>query len=356
MEASIVIEPTVRSPKEHSSTTWQGPLFLVGMQRSGTSLLYALMNKHPQIALMYEADLFRLTPFLRAAGKTRGWRERCEFWNQVFARHALDSSDALSGVSSLRSGMKTIYQDYARQKGALIWGDKSPNYHDYLVPLWQDFPQAKFVIIWRDPLAICRSIARAAAQPSWFDRTGMHHRILMGYRLLKADCDRLVNQGARIYQLHYEELVRDPVQTMEGICAFLGIQYVPEMASLGGADRSAIYEGRHHSLVKGERVLAHVERVEVLPKTLKEKIERYVCMWQRESGGTWPVSEVAENRAHQEPSLVERILDRIWYRCLRAFDFLTTLAYFVVPGWILQGWRRFQQRRRDSQGESAGAQ
>ncbi|MCU1303513.1 MAG: Sulfotransferase family, partial [Candidatus Sulfotelmatobacter sp.] len=35
-----------------------GPIFVVGIWRSGTSLLYTLMNQHPQIALTYESDLF----------------------------------------------------------------------------------------------------------------------------------------------------------------------------------------------------------------------------------------------------------------------------------------------------------
>ena len=34
-----------------------GPVFVVGIWRSGTSLLYTLLNQHPLIALMYEADL-----------------------------------------------------------------------------------------------------------------------------------------------------------------------------------------------------------------------------------------------------------------------------------------------------------
>ena len=39
-----------------------GPLFVVGMWRSGTSLLYALLNQHPQIGLMYESDMLTLAP------------------------------------------------------------------------------------------------------------------------------------------------------------------------------------------------------------------------------------------------------------------------------------------------------
>jgi hypothetical protein len=39
---------------EKAQDTFTGPLFVLGMWRSGTSLLYALLNQHPQIALMYE--------------------------------------------------------------------------------------------------------------------------------------------------------------------------------------------------------------------------------------------------------------------------------------------------------------
>jgi hypothetical protein len=34
------------------------PVFVVGVFRSGTSLLYALLNQHPRVALMYECDVW----------------------------------------------------------------------------------------------------------------------------------------------------------------------------------------------------------------------------------------------------------------------------------------------------------
>ena len=49
-----------------------GPVFVVGMWRSGTSLLYALLNQHPQIGLMYESDMLTLSPLFLIPERVRG--------------------------------------------------------------------------------------------------------------------------------------------------------------------------------------------------------------------------------------------------------------------------------------------
>jgi len=67
-----------------------GPLFVVSMWRSGSSLLYALLNKHPQVNLMYEADLLLLRPVFLKPARFSDWAERWQFWNQAFERHGLD--------------------------------------------------------------------------------------------------------------------------------------------------------------------------------------------------------------------------------------------------------------------------
>jgi len=344
MHESQLIDEAATATESPSLATWRGPLFLVGMFRSGTSLLYALLNQHPDIALMFEAEFFRITPLFWRPRGSRNWMSKCDFWNQVFQRHALDPDRISFDSDDLRSNVREVYQEYARQKGALIWGDKSPNYHDYLNHLAGDFPEAKFVIIWRDPLAICRSIARAAAESHWFDRIGTTHRTLLGYRRMKAECDELVRKGISVHQVQYEDLVRDPVQTMKGICTFLGVTFVPAMASLKGADRSAIYDNGLHSQVRGERVVARAERPEVLSQRAKSKIQRYVSLWRQESGGTWPVSEVSREGECGEPSIAERTVDRIWYSWLGAFDSLVTSIYFFAPRPPLKLWRKFRHR------------
>jgi hypothetical protein len=41
------------------------PVFVVGVWRSGTTLLYSLLNQHPDLRLFYESDLPVLWPMFR---------------------------------------------------------------------------------------------------------------------------------------------------------------------------------------------------------------------------------------------------------------------------------------------------
>jgi hypothetical protein len=342
---------TARSstPSESRSLTqWSGPLFIVGLWRSGTSLLYALLNKHPRIAVMYEGDLFLLRTLFWIPGAGSRWIARWEFWNDALNRHGLTAGRIQSNTSSVRTAMERAYQEYSCQKGAQIWGEKSPNYYDSLARLARDFPDARFIIIWRDLAAICRSVVCAAQGPSWFNRRGMTHRALMGYKTLRTECDRLVRRGASVYQIQYEALVENPADVMMGVCKFLGVPFVSCVASLNGADTSAIYNGRHHSLVKGERIGCPVERPEILPIKLQKKIDRYSSLWHHQSRGTWPVSPCSQNYDHGKPTLAERVFDQLAYHALRSFDYLVLLAYCFVPFRFLRKYRALKYRRRES--------
>ena len=80
-----------------------GPLFVVSMWRSGSSLLYALLNKHPQVALMYESDLLLLKSVFLKPKALCDWGERWEFWNEAFQRHGLTAGDVDESINIRRS-------------------------------------------------------------------------------------------------------------------------------------------------------------------------------------------------------------------------------------------------------------
>src|SRR5271157_5175771 len=129
-------EPVDQRVSVESGQLADGPLFVVGMFRSGTSLLYALLNQHPQIALMYEGDLAHLPSLFWFPTDTRQWLTKWNFWNGAVSRHKIDINSLPSGVSDLQSAVREAYMAYARQKaGATIWGCKSPTYFDELIRL-----------------------------------------------------------------------------------------------------------------------------------------------------------------------------------------------------------------------------
>src|SRR5579864_2070632 len=228
---------------------FSGPVFVVGIWRSGTSLLYTLLNQHPQIALTYESDLFLLRSLFRGGAKKSDWLERWEFWNSALSRHKVET-DALAGeFVDYQSAATTVWKQYA--PGAL-YGDKSPNYFDSLQQLADDFPNARFIVIWRDLADTCRSIVRAGRGSNFFAKRGITHRALVGYGRLKRDCDALTRRGVALHQIQYEEMIQSPDLVMQGICWFLQIPFESRMASLEGADRSAIYEAPQHAGVKGQ--------------------------------------------------------------------------------------------------------
>ncbi len=331
---------------EKTSDPPGGPLFVIGMWRSGTSLLYALLNKHPQIALLYEGDLFLLRPLFWISRSGSSRLARWDLRSSTLERHGIDAARIPLGVSGLRTAMERAYQEYARRKGALIWGEKAPLYYDSVTRLAQEFPDARFIIIWRDLEAICGSVIRQANQDSFFGQRGIVHRTLMGYKALKVQCDLLVSRGVPVHQIQYETLVKDPASVMADVCAFVGVPFVPSMVSLEGANRSAIPELASHAWVKGERIVSSLKRPEVVPKDLKNKIERYVSLWAEESGGSWPPSVNSQNQDHHaKPALLERVLDRFAYSYFRSLDSMKLVIWCFAPLRFLRARQAFKKQR-----------
>lgn len=341
MQTPEAVEPQLESG---SSKLAEGPLFVVGMFRSGTSLLYALLNQHPQIALMYEGDLAHLPSLFWFPTDTRHWLEKWNFWNGAVSRHKIDLNRVPPGISDLKTAVREAYVAYARQKpGATIWGCKSPIYFDEVSRLARTFPNARFVIIWRDLRSICRSILKAAEKPSYFRRAGIMLRALIGYHELKEQCDQLLLQGLPVHQLCYEDLVRDPADTMRGICEFLQVPFDPKMTSLTGADRSAIENAPHHSGVKAKNIVASEKDFSDIPPVLKGKIDRYLAMWRKQYSGAWPFyPRTLEGTS--EPSLRERFWDRLQYTFLQLWYHSTPVIFSFVPLRLWKGYRRLRGR------------
>ncbi|MFM8764730.1 MAG: sulfotransferase family protein, partial [Spartobacteria bacterium] len=126
-------------------------LFVAGVFRSGTSMLYASLNQHPAIALMYEPELqshdLPQRLFLR-----KKWLENANAWGKFLYRHGFPAypKDAAENFHC----PEDLYEAYANHKQAIYRGQKSPTLHAYLPQLVKRFPDAKIITISRNPAAV----------------------------------------------------------------------------------------------------------------------------------------------------------------------------------------------------------
>jgi hypothetical protein len=269
-------------------------------------------------------------------------------------RHRFSHADLPASPRSAIEATNLVYRQFAAARDAVIWGDKSPTYRDELLHLAADFPSARFLIVWRNPLDFSRSIVNAAASIDglYFRRPGTLNRSLFGYREMYRQTLELKRRGRLLHEVHFEALTTNPEPVLRGICEFLEIDFAPQMLSLKDADRSAIMDGKHHQMVKSEKIAAGIQRPEVLPPEWKAKTERYIRLWKRESGGVWPVHPAETPAGGELPSALEQLKDRILYRVFRWSDWLILFVYSFVPIHMLQSYRA-RKKERARQAESA---
>jgi LPS sulfotransferase NodH len=346
MKSALINQHFGRILNPVQSQSNAGPLFVVGVWRSGTSLLQALLNQHPQIGLAYEAELPLLQSLFRKGHAKADWAARWNFWNSALTRHRISLGSIPSGVYDLRTATETVYRKYASQKGATIWGEKSPNYWDRLDDIAREFPSAKFIVIFRNPLGVCRSVFQAAETQDYFARNGMGLRALFACLQLKKQRDMLVKRGVPVCDVQYEELVQDPGRVLKHVCEYLDLPFDARMTTLENADRDSFYEGKHHSMVKGDRIIANQARRDTLPAGFKVKIESYMALW-RQQFGDWPPQYNSDPAASDQPNFMERATDSCHFWLLRQFDGLVATIYCWAPLSWLTAYR--SRKRREDQ-------
>ena len=253
------------------------------------------------------------------------------------------ANDLPPGVADFPTAFTAVHQAYAARKGAVIWGDKSPIYYDSLPALARLFPQARFIIQWRDPAATANAIARAAQSGAhYFQQRGRYLRGLIGYQVLKSGVDFLLSRGQPVCQVTYEELTSDTAKVMREVCGFLEIPYRDELADLRGADRSAVFKEAHHSLVRGDEIVS-TPRTVIVDQAVRQKIDGYVKLWKRRHNDEWPPSVLNNADDVALPRLPERVRDQVSYRAVRAFYQFRQFCFAYVPLALIQ---RYRSRRR----------
>ncbi len=316
------------------------PLFVLSVWRSGSSLLYALLNQHSKIALLYEGDLPRLQLYLWGRMRNGAWRERWEFWNQGPSRHGIAIESMPAQVSDVWQATRIVYQSVARHKQATIWGEKTPHWYDFPLRKADKFPDARFIFLWRDLHDVIASMTRASATHHFFRKAGLETKAILGNERLKEACDALRLRGRLVHEINYEDLTSHPSECMREICRFLEVPFELGVASLQGADRSAIAGGEqdHHALVQSDRIMERRKQADILSPRMRAKVNRYISRWKQRYSGKWPKYPL-HVPATSAPRLIELWCDRVTHQSTLCWDQAVTLMYALTPISFARWWR-----------------
>jgi hypothetical protein len=209
--------------------------FVVGCGRSGTTLVRALLDAHPELAVPDESyfpvwfarkrnryelgDRFALSRFVDDL-----------LVHEQFGRWGLAPDTVRSALSdaaptSYPDAIRACFQLYARNQGKARYGDKTPVFVMHIPLLSSMFSEAVFVHIIRDG----RDVALSRTEASWGTTRLDHEALLWRNQVEKGHADGLALGSARYMELRYEDLLDDPERIARELCTFVGLEFDSSM-------------------------------------------------------------------------------------------------------------------------------
>jgi Sulfotransferase family len=215
--------------------------FIVGVARSGTTLLRLMLDAHPDLAIPPETHFIpKLIKACEQGGDPhdrvfelltthRRWPDYGLDAGELRAR--LDRIDPLTASDALRA----FYGLYADGQGKPRWGDKSPSYVRRMRRVASALPEAHFIHLVRDGRDVALSQVEVDFGPDdvgeaardWVEGIGKARR-----------------QARRVrhyLELRYEDLVADPEPALRRVCGFIDLRWDAAMLDYheGAGDRMA---------------------------------------------------------------------------------------------------------------------
>lgn len=250
-----------------------GPIIVVGASRSGTELVRALLNRHPEVGIAPETHYFddlrprvgggrsELTPDQREA--TREYFENLRSgWYGLNTTPR--SSSSANWLENLGDTADEIFRQYCEawsaDRGKNVWGEKTPRHIFRGDDILAAFPDARILVLIRDPRAVVASYrdwrnqwaGRDTIDPALFDASQREDRrirasyslsiVSMLWKSAARHAASLARRHGpdRVRIVKYEDLVAEPERTTRELCEWLGVRFYRDMLTVGVVNSSYV--------------------------------------------------------------------------------------------------------------------
>jgi tetratricopeptide (TPR) repeat protein len=192
------------------------PVFVLGLPRTGTTLLERILGGSGQVTLCGELNDFRMQLKWCVDHHSLGFLDEATI-------------ERLPNVDFAELGRRYLSHVAWRAPGARHFSDKNPGNFMLAGLILKALPQARIVHLRREPMDACfsnlKELFAANAHPYSYDLDDLaaHHR---NYSRLMAHWHALA--PGRILDVRYEDLVTQPEAEARRVMAFCGLEYAPE--------------------------------------------------------------------------------------------------------------------------------
>jgi hypothetical protein len=213
------------------------PFFIIGSERSGTTLLMVMLGNHRRLAV---PEVTWFYPRFRAYLHTYGALSEPQAFRTLVSEMIFGLKTPLLGLPlspativdeliaqtkapTFAEAFRVIIETYAQATGKPRWGEKTPHNLYYVPEILADFPDAKIVHLIRDGRDVAVEQIRSAFGPrNAYTAAKVWRRTHETAARLRKELFPLVWLDVR-----YEELVSEPERVLREVSEFLGESYDP---------------------------------------------------------------------------------------------------------------------------------
>lgn len=211
-------------------------VFILGIGRSGTTLLQSLLNSHPNIIAPPESQFiaFLYSRFKRI----KHWNNKdiSKFVNDLFIfpkiseQWLLNEKDIYTNLLSIKNNAdyqllcKMVFWQMREEKqNILILSDKNPLNSVFISKLLKIFPDARFIHMVRDPRDVVNGFKKRLKKKNVYFVSWQWLKFNIS---IEAKKEKIPSQ---FHSLKYEDMVSNTEETLTSLCKFLKVPFEHSM-------------------------------------------------------------------------------------------------------------------------------
>jgi hypothetical protein len=274
--------------------------FIVGVARSGTTLLRLMLDAHPDLAIPPETHF--IPKVIKACDEPGNPHDRVFELLTTHRRwpdYGLDAAelrDRLDRIDPLSAGdaLRAFYGLYAEHHGKPRWGDKSPSYVRRMRRVASALPEAHFVHLVRDGRDVALSQVEVDFGPD--EVAAVARRWVEGIAKARRQARRV-----SYLELRYEDLVADPEPSLRRVCEFVELPWDAAMLDY--------HEGARDRMAEVTRDFERGDGAAIPAAVRASRHTRVAEPPQRERAGRWRTDMSAADRETFEAVAGELLAD-----------------------------------------------